>query len=76
MQLLASLVDSRNSILVPGFYANVRPNMLDAALPRLEASHEFSLDGCARCRTADVALDGGGACGVNGAGHLIQPADI
>ncbi|KAI7835447.1 hypothetical protein COHA_010652 [Chlorella ohadii] len=44
-KVLASLVDSHNNILVPGFYANVRPNMLQAALPRLEASHEFSLEG-------------------------------
>ncbi|KAL4857151.1 Cys-Gly metallodipeptidase DUG1 [Chlorella vulgaris] len=43
-KVLASLVDSHNNILVPGFYANVRPNMLNAALQRIEASHEFSLD--------------------------------
>lgn len=43
--MLASLVDSHNNILVPGFYGGVRPNMLTAALARLEASHEFSLDG-------------------------------
>ena len=30
-QVLASLVDSHNNILVPGFYANVRPNMLQAS---------------------------------------------
>jgi hypothetical protein len=45
-KVLASLVDSHNNILVPGFYANVRPDMLEAALPRLEQAHEFSLDGC------------------------------
>jgi di- and tripeptidase/Cys-Gly metallodipeptidase DUG1 len=44
-KVLASLVDSHSNILVPGFYANVRPNMLAAALRRLETSHEFSLDG-------------------------------
>lgn len=43
--MLASLVDSHNNILVPGFYANVRPNMLAAALQRLEGSREFSLEG-------------------------------
>ena len=47
-QVLASLVDSHNNILVPGFYANVRANMLQAALARLEGSHEFSLDGWVR----------------------------
>ena len=44
-QVLASLVDSHNNILVPGFYSNVRPNMLQPALQRLESSQEFSLDG-------------------------------
>ena len=44
-KVLASLVDSHTNILVPGFYANVRPNMLQAALARLESSKEFSLDG-------------------------------
>ncbi len=44
-KVLASLVDSHNNILVPGFYANVRPNMLHAALQRLESSREFSLAG-------------------------------
>ena len=44
-KVLASLVDSHNNILVPGFYSHVRPNMLQAALARLESSKEFSLDG-------------------------------
>jgi len=43
-QVLASLVDSRNNISVPGFYDNVRGGMLDAALARLEASSEFNLN--------------------------------
>ena len=42
--MLASLVDSRNNISVPGFYDNVRGGMLDAALARLEASSEFNLN--------------------------------
>lgn len=44
-KVLASLVDSRNNICVPGFYSGVRPNMLSAALQRLRTSSEFSLDG-------------------------------
>ena len=44
-KLLASLVDSRNNIMVPGFYAGVRPNTLGAALQRLDKCHEFSLEG-------------------------------
>lgn len=40
-KVLASLVDSRNSIQVPGFYDGVRPGMLDAAETRLESSDEF-----------------------------------
>lgn len=45
MKVLASLVDSSNRILVPGFQALVRPNTLEPALERLAASSEFSLDG-------------------------------
>lgn len=37
--MLASLVDSHNNILVPGFYANVRPNMLQVSCGA-HASHE------------------------------------
>ena len=44
-KLLASLVDSRNSIMVPGFYEGVRPNTLGAALQRLNGCNEFSLAG-------------------------------
>ncbi|DBB02245.1 TPA: hypothetical protein ACH3X3_011267 [Trebouxia sp. C0006] len=44
-KLLASLVDSRNNIMVPGFYSGVRPNTLGAALQRLDGCHEFSLEG-------------------------------
>ena len=44
-KLLASLVDSRNNITVPGFYSGVRPNTLGAALQRLDGCHEFSLEG-------------------------------
>ena len=44
-KLLASLVDSRNNIMVPGFYSGVRPNTLGAALQRLDKCHEFSLEG-------------------------------
>uniref|UniRef100_A0A1D2A699 Glutamine amidotransferase type-2 domain-containing protein n=1 Tax=Auxenochlorella protothecoides TaxID=3075 RepID=A0A1D2A699_AUXPR len=44
-KVLASLVDARANILVPGFYDAVRPGMLDAAMRRLPASHEFSLEG-------------------------------
>ncbi len=42
-QVLASLVDSRGAISVPGFYDDVRGGMLDAALARLEATAEFDL---------------------------------
>ena len=45
MKVLASLVDSSNRILVPGFQALVRPNTLEPALERLAVSSEFSLDG-------------------------------
>ena len=44
-KLLASLVDSRNNIMVPGFYEGVRPNTLGAALQRLDNCNEFSLAG-------------------------------
>ena len=44
-KLLASLVDSRNNIMVPGFYEGVRPNTLGAALQRLDNCKEFSLAG-------------------------------
>jgi Cys-Gly metallodipeptidase DUG1 len=44
-KLLASLVDGRATILVPGFYGGVRPNMLSAALPRLQNCAEFSMEG-------------------------------
>ena len=44
-KLLASLVDSRNNIMVPGFYSGVRPNTLGAALQRLDNCNEFSLEG-------------------------------
>ena len=44
-KLLASLVDSRNNIMVPGFYEGVRPNTLGAALQRLNNCNEFSLAG-------------------------------
>lgn len=40
-KVLASLVDSRNNIQVPGFYDGVRSGMLDAAETRLESSDEF-----------------------------------
>lgn len=45
MKVLASLVDSGNRILVPGFHDLVRPNTLVPALARLNTSSEFSLDG-------------------------------
>ena len=38
-------MDSRNNIMVPGFYNGVRPNTLGAALQRLDTCHEFSLEG-------------------------------
>ncbi len=41
--MLASLVDSRGAISVPGFHDDVRGGMLDAALARLEATAEFDL---------------------------------
>ncbi len=44
-KVLASLIDSRSNVSVPGFYDDVRPNMLTAALQRLQASSEFSLEG-------------------------------
>ena len=44
-KVLASLVDGRNNILIPGFYCGVRNNMLSAALERLQECKEFSLDG-------------------------------
>lgn len=44
-KVLASLVDSRNNICVPGFYAGVRDNMLSAAMERMRTSSEFSLEG-------------------------------
>lgn len=44
-KVLASLIDSRSNVSVPGFYGDVRPNMLTAALQRLQASSEFSLEG-------------------------------
>jgi len=44
-KVLASLIDSRNNIQVPGFYDGVREGMLDAADSRLEQSSEFQLDG-------------------------------
>lgn len=45
-KVLASLVDSHNNIMVPHFHEDVRPCMLDPALPRLEANpNEFSLSG-------------------------------
>ena len=44
-KVLASLIDSRSNVSVPGFYDGVRPNMLAAALQRLEDCSEFSLDG-------------------------------
>jgi di- and tripeptidase/Cys-Gly metallodipeptidase DUG1 len=63
-KVLASLVDSHNNILVPGFYANVRPNMLNAALQRIEASHEFSLDRWV------------GAQGQGGGGRVLRCASL
>lgn len=44
-KVLASLVDSRSNICVPGFYDDVRPDMLFPAMERLQNSSEFSLDG-------------------------------
>lgn len=44
-KLLASLVDSRSTVSIPGFYDGIRPNMLAAALDRLRESNEFSLEG-------------------------------
>ncbi len=44
-KVLASLVDSRSNIQVPGFYDGVRPNMLRCALQRLQGCQEFTLDG-------------------------------
>lgn len=43
-KILASLVDSRNNVSVPGFYDDVRQDMLEAALQRLQGSEEFSLE--------------------------------
>jgi di- and tripeptidase/Cys-Gly metallodipeptidase DUG1 len=45
LKVLASLVDSENHILVPGFHDLVRPNTLAPALARLTTSSEFSLEG-------------------------------
>lgn len=43
-KILASLVDSRNMICVPGFYDDVRPDMLTPAMKTMQTS-EFSLEG-------------------------------
>lgn len=52
--LLASLVDLQtNRVKVPGFYDQVRPNTLDAALERLCSSTEFS--STAYCRALGVS---------------------
>ncbi|GMH45158.1 hypothetical protein BSKO_13115 [Bryopsis sp. KO-2023] len=44
VRILATLVDSHNSILVPGFYDNVSETLLDASWPGLENSDEFSIE--------------------------------
>ncbi|KAI8105103.1 hypothetical protein M9435_000274 [Picochlorum sp. BPE23] len=44
-KLLASLVDSRSNVCVPGFYEDVKESCLDIAMQRLEDSNEFSLEG-------------------------------
>ena len=44
-KILSSLVDSRSTICVPGFYDDVCPDMLTPAMERLQTSSEFSLDG-------------------------------
>jgi di- and tripeptidase/Cys-Gly metallodipeptidase DUG1 len=47
-KVLASLVDGRSAILVPGFCDGARPGMLEAAMARLDGAAgaaEFSLDG-------------------------------
>ena len=48
-KVLASLVDSRSNVCVPGFYENVRENTLDCALSRLLDSSEFSLEKYREC---------------------------
>ena len=44
-KVLASLVDSRSNVCVPGFYEDVKENSLDIAMKRLEIANEFSLEG-------------------------------
>ena len=44
-KVLASLVDSRSNVCVPGFYEDVKERTLEIAMKRLESSKEFSLDG-------------------------------
>ena len=44
-KVLASLVDSRSNVCVPGFYKDVKEHTLDLAMSRLKDSKEFSLDG-------------------------------
>lgn len=45
VHILSTLVNSNNSIQVPGFYDNVRDTLLDAAWPHLQSSGEFSAEG-------------------------------
>ena len=44
-KVLASLVDSRSNVCVPGFYKDVKEHNLDLAMSRLKNSKEFSLEG-------------------------------
>lgn len=44
-KVLASLVDSRSNVCVPGFYKDVKEHTLELAMSRLKNSREFSLDG-------------------------------
>lgn len=44
VHILSTLVNSNNSIQVPGFYDNVQDNLLDAAWPHLRETDEFSAE--------------------------------
>lgn len=43
-KLLATCIDSHSNILIPGFYDDVKPNLLDPSKPGLANTLEFSVD--------------------------------